>query len=262
MPSKVSKPELPDGEPKVAPRKAAPAAAKPAPKPAAKGAAKPARKPAAKAAAKPAPKPAAKAAAKPAAVNQPAKPAAKAAPKATAKAAAAKPVSKPTPKPAAAKPAPKPAAAQASPKPTAKATPAAPKPAAAASVPVARTAFDAETLAGIRGALVQQREELQRQLTEIEEVTFNSSQSEISGEVSYDEDFADSGSFTFEREKDLSIANNVSDLRSKIDRALHKIDDGTYGICESCGKPIEGPRLKALPHVTLCLKCKKAEERR
>jgi DnaK suppressor protein len=122
--------------------------------------------------------------------------------------------------------------------------------------------FDGDALATIRRRLTEQRAELQQQLDAIEESAHGLTQSEMSGEVSYDEDYADAGSFTFEREKEFSIANNVSDLRDKIDRALHKIAEGTYGVCESCGKPIEGPRLKALPHVTLCLKCKKAEERR
>jgi len=122
--------------------------------------------------------------------------------------------------------------------------------------------YDKDSLGTIRKRLMEQREELQNQLTAIEESATGLSQSEMSGEVSYDEDFADAGSFTFEREKEFSIANNVTDLRSKTDRALHRIEEGRYGICESCGQPIESARLKALPHVTLCLKCKKAEERR
>jgi RNA polymerase-binding protein DksA len=155
----------------------------------------------------------------------------------------------------------------------AKPTPA--KPAAKTPAPAAKTSpakdaihmvkkknYDKDSLGTIRKRLMEQREELQNQLTAIEESATGLSQSEMSGEVSYDEDFADAGSFTFEREKEFSIANNVTDLRSKTDRALHRIEEGSYGICESCGQPIESARLKALPHVTLCLKCKKAEERR
>ena len=146
---------------------------------------------------------------------------------------------------------------------------------AAAAAPVAKTPrakdavkvvkkgnYDKDSLGTIRKRLMEQREELQNQLAAIEESATGLSQSEMSGEVSYDEDFADAGSFTFEREKEFSIANNVTDLRSKTDRALHRIEEGSYGTCESCGQPIESARLKALPHVTLCLKCKKAEERR
>ncbi len=127
---------------------------------------------------------------------------------------------------------------------------------------VKKTSYDKDSLGTIRKRLMEQREELQNQLAAIEESATGLSQSEMSGEVSYDEDFADAGSFTFEREKEFSIANNVTDLRTKTDRALHRIAEGRYGICESCGQPIEAARLKALPHVTLCLKCKKAEERR
>lgn len=122
--------------------------------------------------------------------------------------------------------------------------------------------FDKRTLASIRQQLAVHQEELQTELEELEQAAFNVSQSEMSGEVSYDEDSADAGSFTFEREKDLSIANNVQDLIDKIHRAIAKIDAGTYGICEVCGNPIEPARLKALPHALLCVKDKAAEERR
>lgn len=122
--------------------------------------------------------------------------------------------------------------------------------------------FDKKTLAGIRRQLLEHQQELNIELEELEKAAFNASQSEMSGEVSYDEDYADAGSFTFEREKDLSIANNVQDLIDKIQRAVAKIDEGTYGICEVCGNRIEPARLKALPHALLCVKDKTAEERR
>jgi DnaK suppressor protein len=118
------------------------------------------------------------------------------------------------------------------------------------------------SLAAIKEKLEIERDELGKELKEIEEAAFAASQSEISGEVGYDEDYADAGSATFEREKDLSIYNNVLDLLEKVNKALRKIDDGWYGVCESCGKPITKPRLKALPSVLLCLECKKSEERR
>lgn len=121
--------------------------------------------------------------------------------------------------------------------------------------------FDKKALAAIRQQLDEHQVELRAELAELEEAAFNS-QSEMSGEVSYDEDPADAGSFTFEREKDLSIANNVQDLIDKIERAIEKVDEGTYGICEVCGLPIEAARLKALPHALLCVKDKTAEERR
>ena len=114
----------------------------------------------------------------------------------------------------------------------------------------------------LRQRLEAERAELQVQLTTIEETSFANSQSDISGEVSFDEENADAGTFTFERERDLSIENNVRDLMGKIDRALARMEDATYGICTRCGRPIEKARLKALPYADLCIKDAQAQSRR
>jgi RNA polymerase-binding protein DksA len=110
--------------------------------------------------------------------------------------------------------------------------------------------------------LIEERAELQAQLSTIEEDTFAATQSESSGDVGLDDESADAGTATFEREKDLSIENNVRDLLQKIDRALKRIDSGTYGLCDRCGKPIEKARIKALPYVDLCIKDAQARSRR
>jgi RNA polymerase-binding protein DksA len=99
-------------------------------------------------------------------------------------------------------------------------------------------------------------------MAELEESSFSTPQSDISGEVAFDEEPADSGTATFEREKDLSLENNIRDLLNKIDKALARLEAGTYGICERCGKPIEKARMKALPYANLCIKDKQAESRR
>ena len=125
-----------------------------------------------------------------------------------------------------------------------------------------RATYSKKELDDLRERLVAEREELQTQLTTIEEESFANSQSDISGEVSFDEENADAGTFTFERERDLSIENNVRDLLGKVDRALARMDEGTYGRCSRCGKPIEKARLKALPYVDLCLKDAQAQSRR
>ena len=104
--------------------------------------------------------------------------------------------------------------------------------------------------------------ELTEQLTTIEDQTFATTQSDLSGDVGVDDESADAGTATFEREKELSIEQNVRDLLQKIERALKRIDAGTYGICERCGKPIEKARIKALPYVDLCIKDAQAQSRR
>ena len=125
-----------------------------------------------------------------------------------------------------------------------------------------KTAYSQKELDELRERLLAEQVELQEQLATIEEQSFATSQSDISGEVSFDEENADAGTFTFERERDLSIENNVRDLLRKIDRALARMDDGTYGICSRCGKPIEKARLKALPYADLCIKDAQAQARR
>jgi DnaK suppressor protein len=75
-------------------------------------------------------------------------------------------------------------------------------------------------------------------------------------------DQADVGSTTFERDHEMSLANNAREMLAQTERALARIDDATYGVCESCGQPIGKMRLMAFPRATLCLSCKQREERR
>ncbi|MDQ3430933.1 MAG: TraR/DksA family transcriptional regulator, partial [Actinomycetota bacterium] len=76
------------------------------------------------------------------------------------------------------------------------------------------------------------------------------------------DDQADAGSKAFEREHEMSLANNTRDLLAQGERAMQRIDDGTYGSCESCGNPIGKERLRFFPRATLCVACKQREERR
>jgi RNA polymerase-binding protein DksA len=129
-------------------------------------------------------------------------------------------------------------------------------------VKVARAVkFDKDQLKKIRAQLESERTELQKQQAELESDSFDGSQSEMTGEVGLDDDFADAGTATFDRERDLSIRNNIRDLIEQINRAIARIDEGNYGTCERCGNPIDAARIKALPHALLCLDCKRREER-
>ena len=114
----------------------------------------------------------------------------------------------------------------------------------------------------LRVRLTEERAQLDAQLTTIVEESFAATQSDLSGDVGLDDESADAGTAAFEREKDLSIENNVRDLLQKIDRALKRMDEGTYGVCDICGKPIEKARVKALPYVDLCIKDAQAQSRR
>ncbi|WP_228555224.1 TraR/DksA family transcriptional regulator [Catenulispora pinisilvae] len=82
-----------------------------------------------------------------------------------------------------------------------------------------------------------------------------------SGEGAGD-DQADAGTKNFEREHEMSIANNARDMLQQTERALARLAAGTYGICESCGEPVGKYRLQAFPRATLCMSCKQKQERR
>src|SRR6266511_1383611 len=116
-----------------------------------------------------------------------------------------------------------------------------------------RESLTAKELEELRASLERERSELQSQLNEIETSTFSQNQSDLSGETAFDDEYADAGTATFERERDLSLENNVRDLLGKIEKALTRMDEGTYGTCERCGRPIEKARLKALPYANLCI---------
>jgi len=76
------------------------------------------------------------------------------------------------------------------------------------------------------------------------------------------DDEADAGTKAFEREHELALTQNAQDLLDQGERALSRIDAGTYGVCESCGQPIGKARLQAFPQATLCVACKQRQERR
>jgi RNA polymerase-binding protein DksA len=79
-----------------------------------------------------------------------------------------------------------------------------------------------------------------------------------SGDGSGD-DIADAGSKTFEREQELYVAEQVRESLRQVERALGRIEDGTYGLCETCGLPIGKLRLEAFPRATQCMSCKVAQ---
>jgi len=200
----------------------------------------------------PAPRPAP--AAKPAAAATPAKFAATPTPAAAPKRAAA-------PKTASAKPA-APAETPAK-QPVTK--PAAAKPATAARPRPARAAAgDGEAwtpaeLGEIRSLLEAEAGNLRR---EIDEAARALDDVRRDGSDGTGDDQADAGTATFEREHEMSLANNSRDLLVQTERALKRLDNGTYGVCEVCGTPIAKARLLAFPRATLCVRCKQREERR
>jgi RNA polymerase-binding protein DksA len=111
----------------------------------------------------------------------------------------------------------------------------------------------------VRGELMADRERLRSELNMAEHELHDLMRDAGDGAGN---DQADVGSTTFERDHEMSLANNARDMLAQTERDLLRIEAGTYGICESCGEPIGKMRLMAFPRATLCLSCKQREERR
>jgi DnaK suppressor protein len=76
------------------------------------------------------------------------------------------------------------------------------------------------------------------------------------GDVQFDEEGGEGGTANVDREMDLVLSAQARAAATEIDRALAKIEAGTYGVCEQCGRAIPDARLEALPYATLCVACK------
>jgi len=106
-----------------------------------------------------------------------------------------------------------------------------------------------------RGRLLEELEAMEEHTPEVEDQVGM----DIGG--GYDEDLADVASNTFEREKGLALESSVQQMLAQVEDALGRIDDGTYGICQRCGDPIDIARLRVLPFAMLCIRCKELEEK-
>lgn len=115
-------------------------------------------------------------------------------------------------------------------------------------------------LATIRADLERAAAELRTEIRDAESAML-ALQRDGSGDGAGD-DQADAGSKTFEREQEMSLANNSRSLLAQVERALDRLTKSSYGACEGCGKPIGKARLQAFPRATLCVPCKQREERR
>jgi DnaK suppressor protein len=116
-----------------------------------------------------------------------------------------------------------------------------------------------DELSEVRGELTTYADRLRHELHDAEEELAGLMRDAGDG-AGHDQ--ADMGATSFERDHELTVVNNARDMLAQTERALARIDDGTYGVCESCGNPIGKMRLMAFPRATLCMSCKQREERR
>jgi RNA polymerase-binding transcription factor DksA len=106
-----------------------------------------------------------------------------------------------------------------------------------------------------RQLIVSERERIEGLIREreVEGIGTESETENISELSSFDQHQGDLGTETFEREKDFSLLEQLEAEIGDLDAALRKIDEGTYGICEVCGKEIEPGRLEAVPGTRTCI---------
>jgi DnaK suppressor protein len=116
---------------------------------------------------------------------------------------------------------------------------------------------DLETL---RQQLIDERERLSREIAVLD-AELSESLEDSSEESPYDQHMAETAAVTLDREIDLTLQDNARAALIQIDHALNKLKNGSYGLCDKCGKPINEGRLLIAPFATLCVDCKRFEER-
>ncbi|MDD5019363.1 MAG: TraR/DksA family transcriptional regulator [Candidatus Omnitrophica bacterium] len=123
--------------------------------------------------------------------------------------------------------------------------------------------MDKKTSAFYKKLLLEKREEIVGDISHISEETLKKSQKDASGDISgYTFHMADVATDNYDREFSLGLASKERGVLMEINHALQKFQDGQFGLCESCKKPISKVRLKAVPYATLCLRCQQAKEKK
>jgi DnaK suppressor protein len=114
-----------------------------------------------------------------------------------------------------------------------------------------------------RGVLLDERDRVRAAIEYLHEENPGSLLEETGEHVSASAEnhMGDTASATFDRELDYTLEDNSEHVLGEIDAALKRIDDGTFGRCGRCGEPIAEARLEALPWATMCIECRRREER-
>jgi RNA polymerase-binding protein DksA len=112
-----------------------------------------------------------------------------------------------------------------------------------------------------RDALLEERRRVEAAIANLHEENPGSLSDETGDDSVFDNHLADTATVTYDRELDYTLEENSEHVLSAIDGALARIDEGTYGVCMSCGRPIAPERLEARPWATLCIDCQRKRER-
>lgn len=121
-----------------------------------------------------------------------------------------------------------------------------------------KTTLSKKELADFKELLFDMRAKIVGDLQHLESDSLKKSTEEMTGDHA---DIIDTAQDEFEREFVLNLAANEQQILNKIDVALHKISDGTYGMCEKYGTPIPKKRLLAMPYATMSIKAQEEQEK-
>lgn len=123
--------------------------------------------------------------------------------------------------------------------------------------PMSKTAIANDPfLSKQKAALEAEREEYLTQANNLREEAEQMAADAEPGDTQFDEESGEGGTANVDREHNLRLVAQAMAVVEEIDHALAKMEKGTYGLCEHCGKPIAKPRLEALPFASLCVECK------
>lgn len=112
-----------------------------------------------------------------------------------------------------------------------------------------------------RSELRRRRARIERAIAEMERQGLGMPLSYSMGELSaYDNHPADLGSEVFERSKDMAVRGSLRLRLAEIDEAFERLEEGTYGVCQRCGQPIQPERLSIIPETKLCSVCARTDE--
>ncbi len=123
--------------------------------------------------------------------------------------------------------------------------------------------FNKKESAEFKKIILRKKEEILEGIKHISDDTLKKSQKDAAGDISgYTYHMADVATDTYDREFSLGLASSGREILYELDDAMKKIEEGSFGICESCHSLIAKTRLKAVPSARLCVKCQEKKEKR
>ena len=110
-------------------------------------------------------------------------------------------------------------------------------------------------------ALRRRAEEAEHILDFVDRTSLGGTEEDVTGELSTaDQHPADTSDITFQRELDLTVRGIAEARKHQVEEALARQREGTYGICQECGRPIDPDRLRARPEAITCIECARQQE--